>query len=152
MTFRILIFLLINFAALSIGGFLMGKGASSDWYLQLNKAPWTPPGWSFGVAWTMIMVSFAIYMSYAWTTVRNRSTLLGLFAVQWILNTAWNPVFFRYHQSGFGLIIITLLSILVAYLLFNYLSRLKEKTLFILPYFLWLLIATSLNAFIVFKN
>jgi tryptophan-rich sensory protein len=65
MAIRLVIFLFLNFGALAIGVTLMGDGASSDWYLQLNKAPWTPPGWSFGVAWTVIMIGFAIYMSYA---------------------------------------------------------------------------------------
>lgn len=152
MTFRFIIFLLLNFTALGIGGFLMDNGPSSDWYIQLNKAPWTPPGWSFGVAWTLIMISFAFYMAYAWELVRSKATLMVLFAIQWILNTSWNLVFFRYHQSFLGLVVIALLGILVACLLFAYLSRLKVKTLFILPYFLWLLVATSLNLYIVVRN
>ena len=152
MAIRLVIFLLLNFAALAIGGSLMGDGATSDWYLQLNKAPWTPPGWSFGVAWTVIMVGFAIYMSYALDAESNKPALLILFGVQWILNTSWSPLFFRYHQSFSGLLIISLLTILVAYLLFAYLPRLKLKTLLVLPYFVWLLIATSLNAYIVIRN
>jgi hypothetical protein len=35
-TKNIIIFLIINFAALGIGGFLMGEGPSGD----INKAPW----------------------------------------------------------------------------------------------------------------
>jgi benzodiazapine receptor len=152
MAIRLVIFLFLNFVALAIGGTLMGDGASSDWYLQLNKAPWTPPGWSFGVAWTVIMIGFAIYMSYAFEAVSNKPALLILFGIQWILNTSWSPLFFRYHQSMSGLLIISLLTFLVAYLLFANLPRLKAKTLFILPYFVWLLIATSLNAYIVIRN
>ena len=152
MAIRLVIFLFLNFVALAIGVTLMGDGASSDWYLQLNKAPWTPPGWSFGVAWTVIMIGFAIYMSYAFEAVRNKPALLILFGIQWILNTSWSPLFFRYHQSMSGLLIISLLTILVAYLLFAYLPRFKTKSLFILPYFVWLLIATSLNAYIAIRN
>ncbi len=152
MALRIIAFLLLNFAALTIGGLSMGNGASSDWYLDLNKAPWTPPGWSFGAAWTLIMVCFSFYMSYTWTPVNNRRKLLILFSVQWILNTSWSPVFFRYHQSISGLIIISLLTLLVTYLLFANLLRLRIKSVFILPYFLWLIIATSLNVYIVLYN
>ena len=47
--FKVLIvFLIINFGALAMGGWLMNNGPQTDWYLALNKAPWTPPGWVFG--------------------------------------------------------------------------------------------------------
>ena len=53
---RLFVFLLINFGALALGGLFTSDGVISDWYEQLNKAPWTPPGWVFGAAWTTIMV------------------------------------------------------------------------------------------------
>lgn len=152
MSIRFVVFLVINFAALGIGSFLMGKGASSDWYLSLNKAPWTPPGWVFGAAWTLIMVCFSFYMAFAWNATSNRNALIALFLIQWILNVTWNPTFFRFHNSFASLFIIISLTALVGYFLFNYYSNLKLKTVFIAPYFLWLLIATSLNAYIYIKN
>ena len=54
----ILFFLILNFGALGIGSFLMNNGPTSTWYLTLNKAPWTPPGWVFGFAWFTIMILF----------------------------------------------------------------------------------------------
>ena len=62
-TKNIIIFLIINFAALGIGSFLMGEGPSGEYYQSTNKAPWTPPGWVFGAAWTLIMVCFSVYMA-----------------------------------------------------------------------------------------
>ena len=96
-TKNLIIFLVINFAALGIGGFLMGEGPSSDYYQTVNKAPWTPPGWVFGAAWTTIMICFSIYMAY-WTDSENDNTVLALFAVQFILNVGWNPLFFNFHK------------------------------------------------------
>ena len=152
MVYRIIIFLVLNFAALGIGGFFTGKGVPSEWYNNLNKAPWSPPGWVFGFAWTTIMICFAVYMSYAWTKVSDLKLLVILFAVQWILNIAWNPAFFYFHQVTVALIIISLLTILVGYFLVAYWSDLKIYSLLIMPYFVWLLIATSLNAYILVKN
>lgn len=40
---RIILFLVLNFAALAIGGLFTGDGVPSEWYQNLNKAPWTPP-------------------------------------------------------------------------------------------------------------
>ena len=152
MVYRIIIFLLINFAALGLGSLFTSNGVSSDWYANLNKAPWTPPGWVFGAAWTSIMVLFAVYMAYAWQSPNGRNLLIALFTVQWILNVAWNPIFFKYHHSLLGLVVIVSLTLLVGYILLNYISILKGKSVLILPYFIWLIIATSLNAFIVIRN
>jgi len=57
-------FLVLNFGALGIGVLLMNNGPQDAWYAALNKAPWTPPGWFFGVAWNTIMICFSIYMAY----------------------------------------------------------------------------------------
>ena len=80
MIYRLIIFFLLNFGALGIGGFFTGPGVSSEWYQNLNKAPWTPPGWVFGAAWTTIMICFSIYMAFAWEKIENRNLLIGLYA------------------------------------------------------------------------
>lgn len=147
----IILFLIINFAALAIGSYLMNNGPSSNWYLSLNKAPWTPHGWVFGVAWITIMICFSIYLAYL-IGLKLNITFWMLFAMQFILNVSWNYVFFNQHLIGVALVIIISLTILIGYYLFNFLSNLKLKTLFIVPYFLWLLIATSLNAYSYLKN
>jgi benzodiazapine receptor len=152
MIVRVFAFLLLNFAALGIGGLFTNKAVTGEWYTNLAKAPWTPPGWVFGVAWTSIMVCFAIYMAYAWKTVENKSLLIGLFALQWILNVAWNPVFFKYHEMLVGLVIITALTFLMGYFLIGYFQTLKWISLLVLPYFIWLIIATTLNGYAFFNN
>ena len=152
MVYRVIIFLLINFSALGLGGLLMGKGAGSEWYQTLSKAPWTPPGWSFGLAWTVIMICLSFYMSIAWKSIVHRDLLLIIFIIQWILNVSWNPVFFYYHQVLAGLFIIVILAMVVGFMMFHYQHQLRWASLFILPYFLWLLVAISLNAYILIKN
>ena len=149
---RLVVFLLLNFGALALGGLFTGKGVPSDWYANLNKAPWTPPGWMFGFAWTTIMVCFTVFMAYLWPKPEQKQLLVALFAIQWILNVAWNPLFFHLHLTTVALMVIVLLTVLVGYLLVFAWPLIKGKALLVLPYFLWLLIATSLNAYIVLKN
>jgi len=60
----IIFFLIINFGGLVFGSWLMNNGPQTEWYQALNKAPWTPPGWVFGAAWTTIMICFSIYLGY----------------------------------------------------------------------------------------
>jgi len=152
MASKLILFLVLNFAALALGGLATGSGVTSEWYANLNKAPWTPPGWVFGFAWTSIMICFSFYMALLWPKLENKNMLLLIFALQWVLNVAWNPVFFSWHQTKFALVLIVALTVLIAYFLYTYWPALKLKSLLLLPYFLWLLIATSLNAFIVIKN
>lgn len=149
---RVLLFLVLNFSALAIGGLFTGKGVPSEWYQNLNQAPWTPQGWVFGFMWTLIMICFAVYMAYLFQSEVNRKKVIGLYGLQWLLNVAWNPVFFHFKAMLLGLIVISLLTLLISYFLFHYKKKLRLTSLYILPYFVWLFIATSLNAYIVFYN
>jgi len=118
----------------------------------IKKAPWTPPGWVFGFAWTLIMVCFAFYISALWENLQAKKMLILLFTLQWLLNVSWNPLFFKFHQVNTALVVITLLTLLITYLQFTHLKTLQWKSLLITPYFVWLFIATSLNAYICIKN
>ena len=152
MALRIIVFLLINFGALAIGGLATSDGVVSFWYQNLNKAPWTPPGWVFGAAWTFIMITFSVYLADLWPRVKNHNLLVVLFILQWILNVAWNPIFFSMHEVLLALVTISALTVLITAFVITYATASRSKTLLILPYFFWLLIATSLNAFIYLKN
>jgi len=59
---HVILFLVLNFGALAVASLFTGNGVASNWYQHLNKAPWTPPGWMFGLAWTTIMICFALYI------------------------------------------------------------------------------------------
>lgn len=131
----------------------MKNGPQTDWYLSLNKAPWTPEGWVFGVAWTSIMVFFSFYMtklSFEYQFLDKK--LIRLYIVQWILNVSWNYFFFNQHLTVVGLVVITLLWLLIGYFTFENIKKLNWFTLLIFPYLIWMTIATSLNAYIVFYN
>lgn len=149
---RLIIFFLLNFGALALGSLFTSKEVKAAWYIGLDKAPWTPPGWVFGFAWTLIMIGFSFYLSYLWPKFEQKKLFITLFVIQWILNVSWNPVFFYYHNVLGGFIIISALTLLITYYLFNFSTILNYKSVYILPYFLWLLIATSLNAYILIKN
>lgn len=147
-----LIFLTLNFGALAIGGLFTADGVSSEWYDTLHKAPWTPPGWVFGAAWTFLMLCYSIYLTILYKKVELKRTFWIIYSLQWILNVAWNPVFFKYHQAHLGLVLILGLLGLILFQGIKNRQAMHYYTVWILPYFLWLLIATSLNAYIVFNN
>ncbi|MFH4966300.1 TspO/MBR family protein [Gaetbulibacter sp. M235] len=147
----LIFFLVINFGALALGIWFMENGPRSDWYLSLNKAPWTPPGWVFGFAWTSIMICFSIYMAYLFLTLQNTKVKI-LFTIQFLLNVGWNFIFFNQHLIGFGLLVIMSLTIIIAIFLYDFRKHMALKSLLILPYFLWLCIACSLNLYVLLYN
>lgn len=148
---KLILFLILNFGALGVGSLLMQQGPTSIWYINLNQAPWTPPGWVFGAAWFTIMICFSFYMTYL-CQVGQQNTLRIEFALQWLLNVSWNGIFFYLHYTTLGLTIIALLTILIFYFFVKYYQKMKLKSLLILPYFIWLVIACSLNLYIVLYN
>ncbi|SFD20798.1 TspO/MBR family protein [Algibacter pectinivorans] len=146
-----IIFLVINFGALALGSWLMDNGPQADWYANLNKAPWTPPGWVFGAAWTTIMLCFSGYMAYLYKQFPNTNTLV-LFALQLVLNIIWNYIFFAQHFVLVGLITILALTLVIASFTIMYIKDLGAKTVLIIPYLIWICIATSLNGYILLNN
>jgi tryptophan-rich sensory protein len=149
--YKLFIFLLINFGGLWLGSLLQGGGARSEWYQGLEIAPWTPPGWAFGVAWVSIMFCFSFFMAYA-TDLKVFDYILFLFIIQFVLNVGWNAVFFRYHYTGFALSMIIMLTVLMMYFFFYSLKSMEWKVTLLLPYILWMIVATSLNWYAWAKN
>ncbi len=152
MIYKIIIFLVLNFGALAIGSIWTSGWATGEWYMSMNQAPWTPPGWFFGLAWFTIMFCFSFYMAFAWEKIKNHKKLASLFGIQWILNIAWNPIFFSENKVWFALITISSLTLLMIYILNTYCKDMKKLSLLVLPYVLWLITATSLNAYILLNN
>jgi tryptophan-rich sensory protein len=152
MIYNLTIFLILNFGALALGSFFTRKAVTSQWYINLKKAPWTPPGWVFGSAWTIIMICFSFYITFLWPVIENKNFLLTLFVAQWVLNIGWNPTFFYLKKVLAGLIIIAGLTLIIGFFLLFYWSELGLKSALIFPYFIWLVIATSLNVYIYLNN
>jgi len=146
-----LLFLFINFSALTIGSWLMNDGPRTEWYINLNQAPWSPPGWVFGVAWSSIMILFSLYMIFLIQTDRSKKVML-LFSLQFILNVIWNYFFFNQHMIILGLLNIIVLTLLMFYFFIAYKHSLKHKRFYVLPYCIWLVLATSLNLYIALYN
>lgn len=148
----LIIFLVINFGGLAIGSLFMNEGPTSVWYSNLKKAPWTPPGWVFGVAWTTIMICFSIYLSKLFTQESSINFIISIFIVQFILNVSWNYLFFNQHLVLIALIGIILLTVVVFYFYFKLSGNVGSFKYLLLPYMIWLCIATSLNYYVLVND
>lgn len=149
---RLLLFLILNFGALALGSYLMGEGPTGTWYSELNKAPWTPPGWVFGAMWMLIMICLSIFMSKAVQIDSLSKTILWIYGVQIILNILWNPLFFDLNWMGWALIEIILLVFVVGFMALKAKPYLPQITWLLTPYVVWLCIAITLNAYALVNN
>lgn len=132
-------------------GFLSGRFANSGygnrWFAALDKPDLMPPGWAFGVAWTILYVLMALALAVVLHArgARGRGPAIALFLVQLLLNLTWSPLFFRAHQvdSALALILVLFVAVAVTTLLFWRIRRIAG--LLLLPYLLWLAFASFLN-------
>lgn len=144
----ILIFLVINFAALALGSYFSVAGPNSSWYKNLVIAPWTPPGWFFGLAWSSIMIFFSVYCARVYQQEERRIFFILFFALQFVLNVSWNPIFFYFHQTGAALFILVCLLLLMILMAMYFSESARFYTWLIIPYITWLFVALSLNAYV----
>lgn len=132
-------------------GFTIGLTIQpGEWYQALAKPWFTPPNWLFAPAWALVYFLIALAGWRVKVIEGFNSTAFRLWMAQMVLNWAWTPVFFGFHQIGSGLTIIAcLLAVVIAFVL-NVRDR-WAKWCFA-PYALWLVYATSLNAAIFSLN
>ena len=136
-----------------VGGLLsgfFGMPKNREWYTKLSKPAWNPPSWVFGPAWTILYILMGIASYFVW--MQGGRLALIVYAVQLLVNFAWTPVFFRFRRPDIALGLILLLWILLIWMLFLFKKASTAAFWLVVPYFAWVSFATTLNAYIVFKN
>lgn len=128
-------------------GSLSGSGEDNRWFAMLIKPTFQPPGWLFGVAWSLLyaMQGLALAIIIDARNARGRTTALCLFAFQLTLNLAWSPTFFLLHQVSAALVLIVLI-LLAAIATTIIFARVRRSAAWLmLPYLAWLTFASALN-------
>ncbi|MFL6722858.1 MAG: TspO/MBR family protein [Sphingomicrobium sp.] len=137
-----------------LSGQLSNSGYGNQWFDALAKPAAMPPGWAFGVAWTILYVLLGLALALLWTAERSprRSAALKLFLAQLTLNFAWSPLFFGLHMAGAALgLIVAIAALTFAATAASAIVRPAAAWLMV-PYLAWLSFATFLNYEIVRLN
>lgn len=114
------------------------------WYLALAKPTWTPPGWLFAPVWSVLYVMIAVAGWLVWRKA-GFGLVLGIWALQLVLNMAWSWIMFGQHQIGWALVdIIGLWLAIAAFTLLAWPLSPTAAALFV-PYLAWVSFATALN-------
>lgn len=137
---------------------------TTGWYAHVEKVPWNPPNWLFGPAWSILylLIALAGWLIWraGWRAGKPNAArgALVLFWVQLVLNAVWTPVFFAGYPVlgeaawwGALAVIVALIATVVA-LIVSARKWSVAASAMLIPYVLWLLFASTLNAGIIALN
>ena len=130
-------------------GFLAGNfgGPDSAWFQSLEKPSIFPPPMWFGIVWSILYVMIGISLALicsAWGA-RGRTFALGVFALHFVLNLAWTPVFFGAYQLSGALVVLCLVVLTLLVVMWAFWRVRKSAALLLIPYLAWVIFATVLN-------
>ena len=150
--------LLASVAACQLAGALGAIFTSSaipSWYAGLKKPEFTPPNWLFGPMWISLYLLMAVAAWRVWQKglahpgVRRA---LAVFIAQLLLNALWSPVFFGLRAPLAGAVVIILLWLAIALTIALFWNVSRSAALLLIPYILWVSLATALNISIYLLN
>lgn len=125
------------------------------WYRNLKKPDWQPPDWLFGPAWTLILGLAAWAAILAWEgagSEADRTTIIILYAANFVAHFLWSPLFFTLRRPDWALVEVIFLwaSVLALCVMLRPFSVLASWL--IVPYLAWVSFAAILNLVIVRLN
>lgn len=136
----------------TLGG-MITQTSVTTWYVSLNKSMLTPPGFVFGIVWTILyaMMAVAAARIYALRGTLNSRSLIW-WGIQLVLGFLWTCTFFGQHQTTRALMILVVnwLAVAVVVKRFWFVDRIAGRLM--LPLLLWLSFALYLNAAVVVMN
>lgn len=118
-----------------------------EFYAQLVKPSWAPPGWLFGPAWTVLYIMMAIsaWLVYQELGAEAARPLMILYVVQLAVNALWSWIFFAWKQGAFAFAEAIVLWLVVLCTLVAFWRVTQVAGLLLVPYLLWVSFATALT-------
>ena len=155
----LLAFIAISYAVAALGTLATLENVDG-WYADAEKAAWSPPNFLFGPVWTVLYLLMSVAAWLVWRE-RKRTNVrpaLTVYVVQLVLNALWTPIFFGLYPSAgqpalwIALGIILALDILVLVTMLRFWPVRRLAAWLLVPYWAWVLFATTLNAAVAVMN
>jgi tryptophan-rich sensory protein len=113
-------------------------------YCEHVTSPLQPPGWVFGIVWTVIYILYGMLLCrFIFLNEPHTRILLGMYAFNFALNLAWTPVVFTHDKKVVGLYIIYTKIMILVFMMLMSVDTINR--LLMTPYIAWLLVARSLQ-------
>ena len=119
------------------------------WYKNLRKPPYTPPNRAFGPVWITLYLLMGISVFFIWRQLNVTDAALSAFTLFWVqllINILWSVVFFGEKSIVGGLLLIVILWLLILATIMASFKVSAVAGALLIPYIVWVSIATYLNA------
>ncbi|AWW75187.1 tryptophan-rich sensory protein [Erythrobacter sp. KY5] len=130
-------------------GFTAGQLGSPDtvWFQSLTKPAIFPPTAAFGIVWGIlyVIVGFALALVVSAWGASGRGLAIILFALHFIGNLAWTPVFFGMQEMTLGLYVLIYVAVSLLLVIAAFWRVRQIAALMMLPYLAWVCFAAVLN-------
>lgn len=141
----LLAWLMITFSAAAVGGF--ASASAGDFYRDLVRPAWAPPGWLFGPVWSVL---YALMGISAWLVWRARGfagarRALHVFILQLAVNALWTWLFFVWRMGGLAFAEILLLWLLIVVTVGMFWRVDRMAAVLLMPYLAWVSFASALT-------
>ena len=121
-------------------------------YNTLNKPPLSPPGFIFGIVWTILYILMGTSYGILGTKNLIDEKINKTYYLQLIVNLIWPILFFVFKWRLFSAIWIILLVVLIIKMIIEFYRKNKLSAYLQIPYLLWTIFATYLNIGIYLLN
>jgi tryptophan-rich sensory protein len=127
----------------------------SRWYFDLAKPSWTPEPGTIGLIWTIlypiIIVSFFFVL---WKVTRGEMdrTILWVFLINIVANIIFTPIQFGLENLPLAALDILIVLGSIAAIIWLAWSKFPWLALAMVPYLIWVSIATALQLSITWMN
>ena len=131
--------------ALVVGGIIGFIISSFIDYNELIKLPLAPPGYIFGIVWSILYILMGI--SYSILEINNNLDVKTkkIYYIQLFINALWSIIFFVLKLRFISIAWIILLIIFIIQMIKLFYSKNKISAYLQIPYLIWTIFATYLN-------
>ncbi|MFN8830415.1 MAG: TspO/MBR family protein [Labrys sp. (in: a-proteobacteria)] len=131
-------------AAAAMSGALFKPG---EWYDGLAKPWWNPPKFVFPLVWSILYAMIAVSGWMAWhaATPEQLPLAMAVFGAQLALNALWSAIFFGMKRMRLAMIEVVFLWASIAINIAVFWSADPRAALLLVPYLIWVSIASYLN-------
>lgn len=114
-------------------------------YNSLEKPPLAPPGFLFGIVWTILYILMGVSYSILDINEIINNKVKKIYYLQLVVNLIWPIIFFVLKWRLISCVWIILLLMLVLYMIIKFYRKNKLSAYLQIPYLLWTSFATYLN-------
>ena len=151
---RLVVSLAVCYGAGGIGSMFTAPKIPT-WYAALERPAFTPPDAVFMPVWLTLYALMGVAVFLIWRRGLNTEGVkvpFVLFWVQLVLNALWSVVFFGQESILGGFIIILALGVILLITIIKSFRVSRVAGGLLIPYIVWIGIASSLNAGILMLN